>query len=180
MEPDGSLRKVSYTADPLHGFQAKVELIPPGASDTSNDIASPPDIHIEQTDYPHHSNTPGEEFKEENHDYSNVPYTTFENNKPFYDYNGYEGDQDSIKQEYPIPTGPEIQDINNIFKQRDLTDHSMVDNIFQKDTNFFEHSKYEERDLFEGLPPFPPLPELNVNEFSQSELGEVEEDELTK
>lgn len=172
VEPDGSLRKVTYTADPIHGFQAKVEFIPPpgaenggGSSPVEEIPTSTADYQNQQNDYGAPLSTPNaEDNGDGNFDYPSSQ--SFEEQPA--EYNGFNQETDDSNKEFPIPSAPEFEEISNMFSSG-LTDYNKVAD-FKTKTEPFEN--LADDSFFEKLPPFPPLPEVHINDFSNSEYEE--------
>lgn len=178
VEPDGSLRKVTYTADPIHGFQAKVEFIPPpgaateaadggggGSSPVEEIPTSPPDYQTQQNDYVAPLSTPEDYNGGVNFDY---PSSQSFEEQPAAEYNAFNQEADYSNKDFPIPSAPEFEEISNMFSSG-LTDYNKVAD-FKTKTEPFEN--LADDSFFEKLPPFPPLPELHINDFSNSEYEE--------
>ncbi len=173
------MRKVTYTADPVNGFRAKVELIPPpgsGAEPESPSLVPPvAPVTENQNDYapPSVPNVPGAEYNVGNFDYSNSHYTheNDDDEKPsdFGTY-GNENHQELNKEDYAIPEPPDLDEIREMFKNAKSSDFPREDGDFETKSDIFERLRNQEQDetLFENIPPFPPLPELSINEFSSN------------
>lgn len=169
VEPDGSLRKVTYTADPVNGFQAKVEFIPPiGASTGSQEYTNPFESINESPNYDD-SPSPNAQFSGENYDYPSIPQSqNYQQNQPA-DYENTNPDPES----YPIPSGHEVQQMTQGQDSPENPEHTEEDpapirNYFDNPADFADKINEE---LFDHLPPLPPLPELDeINNFSNAEF----------
>lgn len=175
VEPDGSLRKVTYTADPVHGFQAKVEFIPPpgaatdagdggGGSPVEEIPTSPPDYQNQQNDYVAPLTAPEDYNGGGNFDYPNSQ--NFEE-QPAAEYNGFSQDTDDSNKDFPMPSAPDIEEISNMFS-------SGYNKVADFKTNAEPFENLADDSFFEKLPPFPPLPELHINDFSNAEYEEAD------
>jgi len=207
VEADGSLRRVSYTADPLNGFQARVEFVPLGGSApenvfpqeeslddgrngsplgeeySNNPPADPPRPPIptgpSSADYSDPSTIPrGFQYPS-----SDGPHYggSFGNRPPMpVGYNVQEtvrGEED--EESYPIPTGEELAQLSHKF-ENDAGDRVEGGAENAKPlSDFFgkEKQNSEDDEYLEKLPAFPPLPEINVNEYQNAEYEDEEEDE---
>jgi hypothetical protein len=198
VEPDGSLRRVSYTADPLHGFQAKVEFIPAGSpvppesgfpessegssddppnggsgsEDYSNPPESPSPPPSSSADY---SDTPrGFEYPPSAH-FGNGPTTSS-------GYNVHENVKtDAEDESYPMPTDEELAQISNAFKGESSSDYVEEGAESSRPLpGLFRNSKYNRDDgssFLDNLPAFPPLPEINVNEYKNADYEDEADDD---
>lgn len=169
-----------------------MEFIPPPSSSASapssgsEDYSSSPHPASPAVEYPAPP-APNSKYNVGNFDYPGVQNlhmfentANFENNPvgggelPSADDDNEVNHESSFDAEaYPIPSGEEIEEINNSFKSADSADDTTEENEHSFHVpDFFEHSKYEDESLLENLPPFPPLPDLNINEFQNVEYEE--------
>ncbi|XP_065212478.1 cuticle protein 8-like isoform X2 [Planococcus citri] len=172
VEPDGSLRKVTYTADPVNGFQAKVEFIPPIGAQTGSEEYSNPFESINETPNYDDSPAPNSQFSSENYnDYPSIPQTQNYQNNEQPDY------ENPNPESYPIPSGREVEEMTNSVRSQDSSDNSENNEAPAPLLNYFDHpanfaDKINE-ELFDHLPPLPPLPELDeINNYANGEFEE--------
>lgn len=176
VEPDGSLRKVTYTADAVNGFQAKVEFIPPvGASGSSPDYSSPSEPVNEAPAYEDTSSGPYEDipsgqYKADNYDYPPIAQYYQHKEQPDYENN-------PNPETFPIPSEREIEEMTNSIRSQDTPSYSERIQSQAPILNYFDHSstlpETSNEELFDDMPPLPPLPELEeINNYSSAEYDE--------
>lgn len=207
VEPDGSLRRVSYTADPLNGFQAKVEFIPAGSpvppptlpensytegsegnsDDTAGeDYSNAPDLP--SPSIPAAPPPPPAEYSEVPRGFDYPPSGVHFGNRPttHAGYNVHENIKvDTDDESYPIPTGEELAQLSNAFKGESSSGDYVEEGAESGRplSEFFRNSKHnrDESSFLDKLPPFPPLPEINnVNEYKNQDYEEEAEDDESR
>ena len=171
------MRKVTYTADPVNGFQAKVEFIPPiGASTGSEEYSNPFESINETPNYddspPPPPAPPNIQFSAENYnDYPSAPQTQdYQNNQPSSDY-----EEDTNPESYPIPSGREVEEMTNSVRSEDSPSIPEHNEDSAPILSYFNHpAEFADKingELFNHLPPLPPLPELDeINNYSNAEF----------